>query len=195
MKAPIFADDGSIEEPLRATIFHNGVLIHDDVWVYGEVGRPYKRHGKRPLILQDHKGTDVAFRNLWIVPDVDYDQSLDSFLSNFGNTPNHFVEVESEPEPITILSPRMVQDMDTNGDQIITPKEFLDYRAAQFDPSDKDGDKFLDAAEFPHPGAFKGGDKNKDGKLAREEHLDIFRGQFSNVDVNKDGVITAADKR
>lgn len=94
MKAPEFAEDGTVLEPLRATIFHNGVLIHDDVWVYGEVGGPYKRHGKRPLMLQDHKGTDVSFRNLWIVPDVDYDQSLDSFRSNFGNTPSHFVEAE-----------------------------------------------------------------------------------------------------
>ena len=89
----------------------------------------------------------------------------------------------------------MVRDMDTNGDMIITPKEFVDYRARQFDPADKDKNGFLDATEFPHPGAFRGGDKNKDGKLAREEHLNIFRGQFPNVDVNGDGKITAADKR
>ena len=195
MKAPKFAKGGSVEEPLRATIFHNGVLIHDDVWVYGEVGGPYKRHGKRPLMLQDHKGTDVAFRNLWIVPDVDYDQSLESFRNNFGNAPNHFVEAVPEIEPITILPPGMVREMDTNADGIITEKEFIAYRAAQFDPSDKDGDQFLDAEEFPHSNALKGGDKDKNGKLSREEHLNIFRAQFPKVDVNQDGQITTADKR
>lgn len=79
MKAPEFNKDGSLKEPVRATIFHNGILIHDDVWVYAEVGRPYKAHGKRPLMIQDHKGTGVSFRNLWITPDVDYDKELDSF--------------------------------------------------------------------------------------------------------------------
>ena len=195
MKAPIFAEDGSVEEPLRATIFHNGVLIHDDVWVYGEVGRAYQRHGKRPLMLQDHKGTEVSFRNLWIVPDVDYDQSLEEFRGNFGKSPTQFVEAEAEVPPITALPANMVRDMDVNGDRTITVKEFVDYRAAQFDPADKDGNGFLDAEEFPHPGSFRGGDKNKDGKLSREEHLNIFRGQFPNVDVNGDGVITAEDKR
>jgi len=199
MKAPKFAKDGSVEEPLRATIFHNGVLIHDDVWVYGEVGRAYQAHGKRPLMLQDHKGTEVAFRNAWIVADVDYDNSLDQFRVHFGNTPNRFIEA-SDPDPprgasITILPEGMVSGMDKNADAIITEKEFIDYRAAQFDPADKDGDGFLDADEFPHPGALRGGDKNKDDKLTRDEHLAIFRGQFPNVDVNKDGVITAEDKR
>ncbi len=195
MKAPEFSADGSVSEPLRATIFHNGVLIHDDVWVYGEVGRPYKSHGKRPLVLQDHKGTEVSFRNLWIIPDVDYDQSLDSFRQNFGNAPSHFVESKPAPKPITILNPGMVREMDANADQIITLEEFVSYRARQFPTRDKNGDGFLDPREFPHAKALKGSDKNKDGKLSPEEHLNIFRGQFPNVDVNKDGVITADDKK
>jgi hypothetical protein len=199
MKAPRFAKDGSVEEPLRATIFHNGVIIHDDVWVYGEVGKPYKRHGKLPLMLQDHKGTEVSFRNLWIVPDVDYDRSLPTFRKSFAATPAVLAKVKPEPkperQPITILPVGMVMAMDKNKDRIITPEEFVAYRARQFDPADKDRNGFLDAREFPHPGAFKGGDKNKDGKLSREEQLNIFRSQFPNVDVNGDGKITAADQR
>ena len=201
MKAPEFAKDGSVAEPLRATIFHNGVLIHDDVWFYGEVGKPYRRHGKRPLMLQDHKGTEVSFRNLWIVPDVDYNKSLPKFRRSFAATPSVLANVKPETAmhsgraPITILPIGMVRDMDKNADRIITPKEFIDYRARQFDPADKDKSGFLDAEEFPHAGAFRGGDKNKDGKLSREEHLNIFRGQFPNVDVNRDGRITAEDKR
>ena len=200
MKAPTFAKDGSVADPLRATIFHNGVLIHDDIWVYGEVGGPYKPHGKRPLMLQDHKGTEVNFRNAWIVPDVDYDQSLDAFRSHFGNSPNQFikgevVEAVSELPPITILSPGMVKDMDQNADRIITEQEFVDYRAMQFPQLDKDQNQLLDADEFPHAGAFQGADKNKDGKLSPKEHMELFRGQFPNVDVNGDGVITAKDQR
>lgn len=200
MKAPVFAKDGSVTEPLRATIFHNGVLIHDDIWIYGEVGGPYKAHGKRPLMLQDHKGTEVAFRNLWIVPDVDYDPSLDAFRRRFGSAPEQLaaadpVETTPTARPITILNPGMVKDMDVNADRIITENEFVDYRARQFAPADKDKDGYLDAKEFPHPGAFKGGDKNQDGKLSPEEHLNIFRSQFAPNDTNKDGVITANDKK
>ncbi|MFT5104999.1 MAG: hypothetical protein ACI9UA_000617, partial [Pseudoalteromonas tetraodonis] len=197
MKPPIFAEDGSVKEPLRATIFHNGVLIQDDIWVYGEVGKPYRKHGKRPLVLQDHKGTDVAFRNLWIVSDVDYDKSLDEFRSNFSNVPASFVEAEPEPEgnPITILPPGMVEEMDKDRNRVITVQEFVAYRAAQFDPLDKDESGFLDAAEFPHRTALKGADKDNDGQLSRDEHSALFRGQFPGVDVDGDGVITAADKR
>jgi hypothetical protein len=79
MKAPVFLEDGKVKEPLRVTAFHNGILIHDDAWVYGEVGGPYKKHGKRPLMIQDHKGTGVSFRNIWIVEDTHYEQSLSKF--------------------------------------------------------------------------------------------------------------------
>jgi hypothetical protein len=82
-KAPVFETDGSLAEPMRLTVHHNGHLIHKDAWIYGEVGGPYKAHGKRPLMIQDHKGTRVSFRNLWIVPDVEYDQELYSFRRLF----------------------------------------------------------------------------------------------------------------
>jgi hypothetical protein len=85
MKAPIFRSDGKLKEPLRVTAFHNGVLIHDDVWVYGEVGGPYKKHGKRPLMIQDHKGTGVSFRNLWIIEDFPYDINLPLFRNTFSS--------------------------------------------------------------------------------------------------------------
>ena len=86
MKAPVFLGDGEVKEPLRVTAFHNGILIHDDVWVYGEVGGPYKKHGKRPLMIQDHKGTGVSFRNIWIVEDAPYEQSLSKFRNLYPKT-------------------------------------------------------------------------------------------------------------
>ena len=88
MKAPVFSDKGKVEKPMRVTVFHNGRLIHDDAWVYGEVGGPYKKHGKRPLMIQDHKGTGVSFRNLWIIPDIKYEKSLDSFRNLYPKPDN-----------------------------------------------------------------------------------------------------------
>ena len=88
MKAPVFSDKGTVEKPMRVTVFHNGRLIHDDAWVYGEVGGPYKKHGKRPLMIQDHKGTGVSFRNLWIIPDLNYEKSLDSFRNLYPKPDN-----------------------------------------------------------------------------------------------------------
>ncbi len=82
-KAPVFQKDGSLADPMRLTVHHNGHLIHNDVWIYGEVGGPYKAHGKKPLMIQDHKGTGVSFRNLWIVPEVKYDKELYSFRRLF----------------------------------------------------------------------------------------------------------------
>jgi hypothetical protein len=87
-KAPRFKEDGSLVEPMRLTAHHNGHLIHNDAWVYGEVGGPYKAHGKRPLMIQDHKGTGVDFRNLWIVPGVEYEDELYAFKRLFKSELN-----------------------------------------------------------------------------------------------------------
>ena len=83
MQSPVFSEKGDVNQPLRVTAFHNGILIHNDTWVYGEVGGPYKKHGKRPLMIQDHKGTGVSFRNLWIIEDFPYDLNLPAFRNTF----------------------------------------------------------------------------------------------------------------
>ena len=68
--APRFAADGTVERPARVTVFHNGVLVHDnDAFtgrtVHGRVAR-YETHGPRlPLALQDH-GNPVRYRNVWV---------------------------------------------------------------------------------------------------------------------------------
>ncbi len=68
--APRFASDGSLLNPARATVFHNGVLALYDVILKGPTlwrGYPhYTPHAARlPLQLQDH-GDKVAFRNIWV---------------------------------------------------------------------------------------------------------------------------------
>ena len=51
----------------RATIKHNGVVIHDDLELeHGTPGRFREGPQPMPLFLQDH-GNPVVFRNIWVV--------------------------------------------------------------------------------------------------------------------------------
>lgn len=68
--APEFNKDSSIKSQARITVFHNGVLIQNNMSIWG--GTQYigiasnKMHAaKESIILQDH-GNPVSFRNIWI---------------------------------------------------------------------------------------------------------------------------------
>jgi hypothetical protein len=68
--APRFNADGSVRSPARMTVFHNGVLVQNNVELRGRTenrGEPkYHPHAPRaPLMLQDHSDL-VAFRNIWV---------------------------------------------------------------------------------------------------------------------------------
>lgn len=68
--APRFNADSSLKSPARITVFHNGVLIQNNVEIKGTteyIGDPvYKKHEEKAGIqLQDH-GNPTAFRNIWI---------------------------------------------------------------------------------------------------------------------------------
>jgi 3-keto-disaccharide hydrolase len=68
--APRFGADGEVLEPARMTVFHNGVLVHDNDELTGPTAHkarpPYKAHAdKLPLSLQDH-GNPVRYRNVWV---------------------------------------------------------------------------------------------------------------------------------
>jgi len=69
-RAPRFAADGSLAEPARVTVMHNGVLVHLDQPMFGATAHRslpgYQKHGAKGRIkLQDH-GDPVRFRNLWV---------------------------------------------------------------------------------------------------------------------------------
>jgi len=67
---PRFDADGQLVEPARMTVFHNGVLVHDNDVLTGPTAHkarpPYKAHADNlPVSLQDH-GNPVRYRNIWL---------------------------------------------------------------------------------------------------------------------------------
>lgn len=68
--APKFSEKGTLVSPARVTVFHNGVLVQNNVELLGPtcyIGTPYyvAHAPKLPLALQDH-GDRIRFRNIWI---------------------------------------------------------------------------------------------------------------------------------
>jgi len=69
---PHFDGKGRATKPARVTVFHNGVLVQDNVELSGPTAHqmrpPYTAHpDSLPLGLQDH-GYPVRYRNIWIRP-------------------------------------------------------------------------------------------------------------------------------
>jgi hypothetical protein len=67
---PHFNSLGGLLNPAVITVFHNGVLVQDNVELWGgtewQKYYPYKPHAdKLPISLQDH-GNPVRFRNIWV---------------------------------------------------------------------------------------------------------------------------------
>jgi hypothetical protein len=67
---PRFDQNGKLQRPARMTVFHNRVLVQDDVVLTGatahQVRAKYSAHADRlPLLLQDH-GHPVRYRNIWV---------------------------------------------------------------------------------------------------------------------------------
>jgi len=65
--APVFKANGTIETPGYVTVLQNGVLVQNHVELKGKTSGEtvYKKHGKLPLSLQDHRCL-VSYRNIWI---------------------------------------------------------------------------------------------------------------------------------
>jgi len=69
---PRFDLQGELLRQARVTVFHNGVLVQDNVELTGPTAHkarpPYKPGpDKAPLALQDH-GNPVRYRNIWLRP-------------------------------------------------------------------------------------------------------------------------------
>ncbi len=70
--SPRFDEIGKVTRRARVTVIHNGVLVQNNVEIYGETWHDrapsYIAHPpKGPLKLQDH-GNPTRFRNVWVRP-------------------------------------------------------------------------------------------------------------------------------
>ena len=68
--APRFSASGTLEKPATATVFHNGVIVHNATAFSGPTAHranpPYApSNAKGPIRLQDH-GNPIHYRNIWI---------------------------------------------------------------------------------------------------------------------------------
>ena len=68
-KSPVFSDNGELEKPARITVLLNGILVQNNVEIFGNtvyIGEPaYSAHGEAGIRLQDHSDY-VSFRNIWV---------------------------------------------------------------------------------------------------------------------------------
>lgn len=69
-RRPRFNPDGSLAEPARVTLLHNGVLVQNNEMIWGPTAPPppyqYVAHeDELPFTIQDH-GQPVRFRNIWV---------------------------------------------------------------------------------------------------------------------------------
>ena len=65
--APVCDENGNVRAQGRMTVWHNGVVVHDDVELHGPTGGALDHRicEAGPLMLQDH-GNLVRFRNIWL---------------------------------------------------------------------------------------------------------------------------------
>ena len=67
-QAPRYDPDGNKTASARATVYHNGILIHEDVEIpRSTAGGQPEAAGDWPIRLQDH-GNLVRYRNFWVLP-------------------------------------------------------------------------------------------------------------------------------
>ena len=68
--SPKFDEYGKKFREGSITVFHNGILIHNNVKILGStenVGPPKNIvHGDGPIAIQEHCCTKVSFRNIWV---------------------------------------------------------------------------------------------------------------------------------
>ena len=108
--APRFDENGQLVSKARLTVFHNGVLVQNNVELTGPTGwigrAPYQAHPERlPIAFQDH-GNPVRYRNIWVrelgqhhhkefrLPDA----LLESYVGDYGTGQWNTLKVRRLPD-------------------------------------------------------------------------------------------------
>ncbi len=114
--APRFDAEGKLVSKAYVTVFHNGVLVQNNVEFTGPdpwIGRPpYTSHPERlPIAFQDH-GNPVRFRNIWVrelgqhrhpefmLPDA----LLDSLAGDYPRGKSEIIKVRRLPDGLLSLT-------------------------------------------------------------------------------------------
>ena len=108
--APRFDAKGQLVSAPRVTVFHNGVLVQNNVELFGETGwlerAPFRAHAEKlPIALQDH-GNPVRYRNIWVRPQGRpakpelslADALLDGYCGKYRRGRDGVVEVRRGPD-------------------------------------------------------------------------------------------------
>lgn len=114
--APKFDAEGNLLSKAHLTVFHNGVLVHNNVELTGPtgwVGRPpYQAHPERlPIAFQDH-GNPVRYRNVWVrelgqprhKEFLLADALLESYVGDYGKTQWNSAKVRRLPDGLLGLN-------------------------------------------------------------------------------------------
>lgn len=114
--APRFDGGGQLLSPARITVFHNGVLVQNNVELTGPTTwlerPPYQAHPEKlPISLQDH-GNPVRFRNIWVRelgepgrPEYTLaDSVLDGYVGEYDRGRNDIVRVRRAPEGLLSMT-------------------------------------------------------------------------------------------
>jgi hypothetical protein len=112
--SPRFDDTCKLLSPARVTVFHNGVLVQNNVELTGPTSwlerAPYSPHPeKQPISLQDH-GNPVRFRNIWVRelgkpgrPEFTLSYALlDSYTGSYGKKTSNAIEVTREDRQLAL---------------------------------------------------------------------------------------------
>src|SRR5581483_8723087 len=112
--SPRFDEQGKVKSPARVTVFHNGVLVQNNVELTGPTSwlerAPYSAHPeKQPIALQDH-GNPVRYRNIWVRElgkpgrkefTLSY-ALLDSYTGEYGKKSSNPITVTREDRQLAV---------------------------------------------------------------------------------------------
>ncbi len=114
--SPRFNADGKLLSPARVTVFHNGVLVQNNVELTGPTTwltrPPYSAHPEKlPISFQDH-GNPVRFRNIWVREPGKSGKKelmlpngvLDGYTGDYQREPNDVVKVRRAPDGLLSVS-------------------------------------------------------------------------------------------